>query len=185
MISFEPLRQDHLPLLLTWLNAPHVQNFWDRGTAWTESLVQGKYGTYIEGFKWVGQEKRPLHAFVICLCGEPIGYIQYYDAGHFPRVGYEMEGFDMAALDIFIGEVSALGKGNGSSSIKKLLSEYVWNEFDACFVDPDAANLGAIRAYEKAGFRFWKNVDNMTLMICRREDEDASDCLSAHSQCKR
>ena len=171
MISFQHLRQDHLPLLLLWLNAPHVQNFWDRGTEWTEGLVQGKYGTYIEGYKWVGQEKRPLHAFIIYLADRPIGYIQYYNAGHFPREGYELDHPRLAALDIFIGEESVLGKGYGSLSIKKFLSTYVWNDFHACFVDPDVSNIAAIRAYEKAGFHFWKQVDHMALMMCQKSKD--------------
>lgn len=166
MISFQPLRQEHLSFLHQWLNAPHVQSFWDRGTEWTESLVQGKYGTYIEGYKWIGQEKRPIHAFIIYLDDQPMGYIQYYCATHFPREGYEIEDPNLAALDIFIGEASLLGKGYGSYSIKQFLNDYVRKDFGACFVDPDISNVMAIRAYEKAGFRFWKQVDHMALMIC-------------------
>ena len=171
MIFFQPLRYDHLSLLLSWLNAPHVQKFWDRGTEWTESLVQGKYGTYIEGYKWIGQEKKPLRAFIIYLDETPVEYIQYYNAQHFPREGCEVDHPRLAALDIFIGEVSALGNGYGSSSIKNFLSKHVWNDFDACFVDPDISNIVAIRAYEKAGFRFMKNVDNIALMICQKPQE--------------
>jgi RimJ/RimL family protein N-acetyltransferase len=37
--------------------------------------------------------------------------------------------------------------------MKQLLKEHVNTHYDACIGDPDAANIKAIRAYEKAGFK--------------------------------
>ncbi len=59
----------------------------------------------------------------------------------------------MNGYDIFIGEEEYVGKGLGSHIMEQFLKEYVDPYYDACFVDPDPANVSAIRAYEKAGFK--------------------------------
>jgi RimJ/RimL family protein N-acetyltransferase len=41
--------------------------------------------------------------------------------------------------------------------------------YKACFVDPDTANIKAIRTYEKAGFKKIKMVKEGTIMWMVRE----------------
>lgn len=36
---------------------------------------------------------------------------------------------------------------------ERLLLQRQFNPYDACFVDPDTANIKAIRVYKKAGFK--------------------------------
>jgi len=113
-----------------------------------------------------------MHAFIVCVNGQEIGYIQYYNAYDFPREqGYEIEGLpqNMASLDVFVGEKEAMGKGWGPRVLNQFLEEHIFKDFDACFVDPDTANAQAIRAYEKAGFKKVKTVNEGTITWMVRE----------------
>jgi aminoglycoside 6'-N-acetyltransferase len=160
MMTFLPLQEKHFPLLLEWLETPHVKAWWDQDVHWTMELIEEKYGRYVKGFKRLalpnGVIEKPMHAFIMCIDGKEVGYIQYYSAYDFPRKqGDELKGLSssLASIDVFIGEESFIGKGFGPLLMEAFLNEHVFKHFDAVFVDPDAANLHAIRAYEKAGFQ--------------------------------
>jgi GNAT superfamily N-acetyltransferase len=86
----------------------------------------------------------------------PIGYIQIYvmdDVGSYPDA--VPAGTGVAGLDLFIGEETYLHRGIGSALLRYVLQEAVFNRLGAvaCFVDSAAANVTAIRTYEKVGFR--------------------------------
>lgn len=160
MMTFLPLQEKHFPLLLEWLETPHVKAWWDQDVHWTMELVKEKYGCYVKEFKRLTLSdkiiEKPMHAFIMCVDGVEVGYIQYYSAYDFPREqGYELKGLpsSLASIDVFIGEASFIGKGFGPLLMEAFLDEHVFKEFEAVFVDPDTANLHAIRAYEKAGFQ--------------------------------
>jgi len=160
LYSFTPLQTDHFPLLLQWLTAPHVHKSWDPQIEWNEKLVAEKYRPYVAGYKLVNGKKQPIHAFVIGFEEKPIGYIQLYEAILFPRQGYlleeqlpaELAPYKLAAIDLFLGEPSVLGKGHGARAIEQFLQEHAQSRFDGCIVDPEIENWAAIRTYEKAGF---------------------------------
>lgn len=170
MLSFVPLAKTHIPLLFSWLQHSHVQEFWDRGTTWTQDLVEEKYSRYVDGCK-------SLRAFLIHYAGAPVGYVQVYNAYDFPREGYDLsaalgyaqleEGGSLAALDLLIGEPEMTGKGIGTLALQAFLQEKVWPHFNACVTDPDPANTRAIRAYEKAGFRTIRKA-NPLIMVCHK-----------------
>ncbi len=93
-ITFAPLAELHFPLLLKWLEAPHVKAWWDKDVRWTAELIQEKYSDYVKGYKILQLADRtihkPIHAFVISLNSQPIGYIQCYNKHDFPsHHGYE------------------------------------------------------------------------------------------------
>lgn len=168
--TFTPLQENHFPLLLKWLKTPHVKAWWDQEVQWTPELIKDKYGSYVKGFKRLDLSeqsvKKPLHAFVIDVDGQEIGYIQYYNAYDFPREdNTPLEGLSksLAALDFFIGEADYLSKGLGSESLKQFLKDHIDPIYDACFVDPDTTNIQAIRTYEKAGFKKIKTVKEGTM----------------------
>lgn len=177
-ITFEPLRKSHFPLLLKWLESPHVKHWWDPNVNWTPKLIEKKYTSYTQGFKRLVLSdqviEKPMHAFIISLDGKAVGYIQYYNAYDFPREqGYRIKGLpkSLASLDIFIGERDEVSKGRGPLILEAFLRKHVFLHFDACFVDPDAVNFQAIRAYEKAGFEKIETIKNgaITWMVKRRE----------------
>lgn len=173
-ITFQPLQGSHFPLLLKWLETPHVKTWWDPDVVWTLEKIKEKYGSYVQGYKVEQGLKKPIQAYIVYAEDDLIGYVQVYNAYDFPREqGYEIEGLpdSLAALDIFIGEKEFLGKGLGVHIIKQFLAEHVDPHYEACFVDPDTANIKAIRAYENAGFKKIKMVKNGTITWMMREKE--------------
>ena len=63
-IQFIPLTHDHFPLLLTWLETPHVKAWWDQDVMWTAPKIDEKYGTYVQGYKILKGIQHPIHAFI-------------------------------------------------------------------------------------------------------------------------
>lgn len=173
-ITFSLLAEAHLPLLLKWLKTPHIKAWWDQDIIWTEALIREKFGDYIDGVKPIhlGDTtiSKPMHAFIIEINSTPVGYIQYYDVYDFPREdNISVEGLpnSCAGLDIYIGEAQYTGRGIGSQVLALFAEQYVFSEFSNIFVDPDTANVQAIRAYQKAGFEIIKRVGHVTWMVKR------------------
>ncbi len=170
--TFTPLQERHLPLLLAWLEAPHVKAWWDQDVQWTIELIKDKFSSYVHGYKIDGGVQKPVQAFIICADGKEIGYIQLYNAHDFAREdGITLDKLprSLAAFDIFIGDSAYVGKGYGSRIMKQFLEEFVDPVYEACFVDPDTANAQAIRAYENAGFEKIKTAKDgkITWMVRR------------------
>ncbi len=164
-ITFIPLAESHFLLLMKWLQAPHVKMWWDQDVQWTPELIKEKYGYYVNVSKLVHNnhgklEQKPIHAYIICLSDIPIGYIQYYNVHDFTRDQYQDVSElpkSCAGLDWYIGEIEFVGKNIGSKALALFLDKHVFQKFDYVFVDPDAANMAAIKAYEKSGFRKMKD----------------------------
>ncbi len=151
-ISFRGLRASDLDLMHRWLNAPHVRRWWyAEGTSHAE--IEDQYLPAIEG----REATRP---FVILHENKPIGYIQSYltsdDAEYASLVDVE----NSAGVDLFIGEAEYLHRGLGRHVIRNFLSEHVFSdpETEVCVIGPEPKNTAAIRAYEKAGFHYFKTI---------------------------
>jgi RimJ/RimL family protein N-acetyltransferase len=152
-ITFVPLAESHFPLLLKWLETPHVKKWWDQDVAYTMDLVREKYSSYIKGYKLVDGQQKPIQGFIIHNNQNPIGYIQIYNAYDFPR-SKTLSGLsaNLGAFDIFIGEESALQQGLGSKAIVEFLKLH-GNQYSYIFADPDINNVVAVKCYERAGFK--------------------------------
>ena len=66
-ITFEPLLESHFPLLLKWLETPHVKAWWDRDIKWTHQSIQQKYSTYVNRYKLDNDISKPINAYIICV----------------------------------------------------------------------------------------------------------------------
>lgn len=153
-ITFTPLSESHYPLLLKWLEAPHVKTWWDTDVTWTPELIREKYETYVKGYKLQNGMPKTIQAFIIHIDEIPIGYVQLYNAYDFPRRTSLTDLPDsLAAVDIFIGELSSLGKGIGLLALEIFLEKYCDNRYEAVFVDPNRENIAAVNTYEKFGFK--------------------------------
>jgi ADP-ribose pyrophosphatase YjhB (NUDIX family)/RimJ/RimL family protein N-acetyltransferase len=152
-ITFEPLHESHFPLLLKWLETPHVKKWWDQDVKYTLELVREKYGSYVKGYKLEDGQQKPIQGFIIYSSQNPVGYIQIYNAYDFPR-SMSLLGLpeNLGAFDIFIGEAAVLQQGLGSKAILEFLRQH-GKLYTHIFVDPDSNNVAAIKAYEKAGFK--------------------------------
>ena len=153
-ISFRRLRASDLELMHRWLNAPHVRRWWyAEGNSYAE--IEEHYLPAIEG-------REATKPFLILHRDEPIGYVQSCrisaedDETYASLVDVE----DPAGVDLFIGEPQYLHRGLGGHVIRRFLSEHVFSEpgIAVCVIGPEPKNIAAIRAYEKAGFRFFKTI---------------------------
>jgi aminoglycoside 6'-N-acetyltransferase len=153
-ISFRRLRASDLDLMHRWLNTAHVRRWWyAEGTSYAE--IEEHYLPAIEG-------REATRFFLILYEGEPIGFIQSYrisvedDETYAGLVDVE----DSAGVDLFIGEAKYLYRGLGRHVIRRFLSEHVFIDpgVEVCVIGPEPKNVAAIRAYEKAGFRFFKTI---------------------------
>ena len=83
--------------------------------------------------------------FIILLNGEPVGSVYLRDIDLDKKE---------AEYGIFIGEESARGKGVGTESAKLIL-KYAFDELklEKLFLRVFKNNPGAVRSYEKAGFK--------------------------------
>lgn len=170
-VTFESLHEKHLPLLLKWLQTPHVKEWWDKDVLWTIELVQKKYGTYTQGYKLENGAKKSINGFIIVLNDREVGYIQLYNAYDFPReddIQLDELPKSLAAIDIFIGEESYLGKRLSFLIMDQFLKTYVDPSYEACFVDPDSANIAAIRAYQKVGFEYLKTTKHGLWLVRKK-----------------
>ena len=104
-IIFKHLQRSHFPLLLKWLETPHVKAWWDPNLTWTPELIQEKYDSYVHGYKLENNIHKNIYAFIIKIDNKPIGYIQTYNAYDFHKNLYLNNlPKSLAAIDIFIGE---------------------------------------------------------------------------------
>lgn len=172
--DFPPLTEADLPLIRRWLLEPHVSRWWQdppRATYPDDELE--KYRRRI-----FGDDTDPTLLFFIRHGGRPIGFIQCYRIDDYDEYGRALAlDVPSAGIDLFIGEPDLIGKGLGPAAIRAFLRDVVFARYDVaeCVIGPSVRNLSAIRAYEKAGFVFLRDVvvpdepDPEHLMRIRRD----------------
>jgi aminoglycoside 6'-N-acetyltransferase len=143
-ISFRPLTKEDLPTLRTWLETPHVKEWWRDDV---ETSIK-EYGKEIE-------EGSATSFFVIVVDGRSVGMIQSYrvDAYDEYRAGVRID--DAAAVDLLIGNTSLTGSGLGPRVLSAFVEQVVKHRYpEARFLvaSPSVHNVRSIRAFEKAGF---------------------------------
>lgn len=97
--------------------------------------------------------------YIIELDGRPIGAIQSYRVDDHPGYAAHVAlGRAAIGIDLFIGEPDLVGKGHRPRLIRAFLRDVAFPRYriDLCVIGPTRGNAAAIRAYEKAGFRFLK-----------------------------
>jgi len=153
--EFPPLTEADLPLVRRWLLEPHVSRWWadpPRDTYPDDEL--DKYRARIRG------DDDPTLLFSIRHHGTSLGLIQCYRIGDDDEYAAALAlDAPAAAIDLFIGEPHEIGKGHGPRLIRAFLRDVVFATYDVdeCVIGPSVKNTSAIRAYEKAGFRFFKD----------------------------
>ncbi len=152
-IAFKQFTKSELPLWQRWIEIPHVKDVW-----FIEGYEAADY--MVEKIAGNGYD----YPFVICLEGQPIGYVQCCDLYAYrtlcsePKGLFTNEAKGTFCVDLFIADEAYLNKGYGTE-IVKLFCQKLINEFDAkkILIDPASSNKRAIRCYEKAGFTFVRN----------------------------
>jgi aminoglycoside 6'-N-acetyltransferase len=137
----------------TWLLRPHVRAWYDDVPA--QTYPDDSIAEYREAIR--GED--PTDLYLIKLDGRPIGEIQSYRVDDQPDYAAQIA-LDRPAvgIDLFIGEADLIGKGHGPALIRAFLRDVAFPRYgvDLCVIGPTRSNTAAIRAYEKAGFRFLK-----------------------------
>ncbi|MDF1653876.1 MAG: GNAT family N-acetyltransferase [Coxiellaceae bacterium] len=155
-ITFKPFTIDELPLWQQWIEVPHVKEVW-----------------FIDGYESADYIKQKIvgngydYPYVICVGGQPIGYIQCCDLYAYrticpePKGLFTQESKGTFCVDLFIADSDYLDKGYGTKIIKQFARMMI-NEFSAkqILIDPASSNKRAIRCYEKAGFTFVKTAND-------------------------
>jgi aminoglycoside 6'-N-acetyltransferase len=138
---FRDVRREDFPLLGRWLTEPHVAKWWGDPAEELESIETAMTSV----------ETRPL---IVEMDGVPIAYLQSYDPHLEEDHPYQDQPPGTLGIDISIGNPDLTGKGHGSAIIRQFCTELFAAGTARVVIDPDPANTQAIRAYEKAGFRF-------------------------------
>lgn len=153
-LSFRRVTMDDLPLLYRWLTMSHVNEWYGEGNRTYEETVAHYRGS-IEG-------GTPTDAYLILLDERPVGYIQGYVIADHPEYAAAVQVEEGAAgVDLYIGEPDLVHRGLGSTALRKFVEEIVFANprVSCCVIGPQPENKAAIRAYEKAGFRYFKTVE--------------------------
>jgi RimJ/RimL family protein N-acetyltransferase len=162
-LSLRRMRADEadLALILDWRRQPHVRAFWDNDDEpeITPDFVLANYAPMTD-------PSSDEVATIIELGETPIGYLQFYPWSGCPDEAREMQipmDGDPFGLDIFMGDPRFAGRGFGSRAVD-LACRYLFESRRATRVALLTAveNVGAQRAYEKAGF----------VRVCRALDVD-------------
>ena len=148
MIEFRPMTAEDLRLLHTWLQREHVKRWW-RDTETYEEVVEH----YLPGLE---------EHYVIAFDGRPVGMIQTYLVADYPEWQQIVEeGDGVAGVDLLIGEEELTGRGLGPRILEAFLRDVVFCRPDttACVATVEEANRRSWRAFEKAGFRHVRDVE--------------------------
>jgi len=138
--SFRPFRAADLPLMQTWLDAPHMQRWWGEAEP---ALAELRHAI----------EEPSTEPFLILIDGHPAGYIQSYDIHAEPDHPYRDQPPGSVGIDLSLGEADLLGAGHGPRIIEAFVARLFAAGASRIVIDPAPDNERAIRAYEKAHFR--------------------------------
>ncbi|MEP6694799.1 MAG: GNAT family N-acetyltransferase, partial [Chloroflexota bacterium] len=151
--TFAPLREQDLDRVRAWLLLPHVRR-------WYDDVAEDVFPDDTIAERRVAiRGDDPTDLFVIHLGGRPIGEIQSYRIEDHPEYAAMVAlGRPAFGIDLYIGEPDLIGKGHGPALIRAFLRDVGFPRYgvDLCVIGPTRGNTAAIRAYEKAGFRFLK-----------------------------
>lgn len=152
LVEFAP--GTHADLLKSWLARPHVIQWWGEQSQGLTAFLGRSPGT---------------HA-VIVADDVPVGYLCW---GRPPAEELAAAGLtdlpdDLVDIDILIGEPQFVGCGIGPRALRALL-ERLGQEVDVSWagVGTSRLNSAAISAFEKAGFRLFREFDDPDCGPCR------------------
>jgi aminoglycoside 6'-N-acetyltransferase len=138
--------QADLPLIERWLRSPDVARWWGASDRYLATLAQRAPDT---------------HA-VIAADGKPVGYLcwQRPSPSELEAAGLTDLPEDLVDIDIMIGEPEFLGRGVGPKALFLLLARLRGDGVRFAGLATSTSNRMAIRAFEKAGFRLFKDFED-------------------------
>lgn len=130
-------------MLARWLHRPHVARWWGDPEQALAAARQHPLATEA----------------VIEVDARPVGYLCWQRP---PREELATAGLsdlpdDLVDVDILIGETDALGQGVGPEALSQLMAKLRADGVQVVGLAAATANLRALRAYDKAGFRLFRD----------------------------
>ncbi len=163
VIEFQPVSDAHLPKLLDWLKEPHVRRWWGEPEREIELIRTGRSSGEAEGY-------------MVHVEGEPVGYVQAWSPGNFDEEDWQKkQPAGTLGVDVFVGDPATTGRGLGPAIVRAFCIKLLGEGAERIVIDPDVANVRAVRAYRKAGFLpvgEYRSSDGATLLM--RFDETES-----------
>ncbi len=137
LAAFDPGRD--IPILVTWLARPHVARWW--GDPAEALAASRRYPASNQAMIQVGTR--------------PVGYACWGTPSPEELVSAGLDDLptDLVDVDILIGEPDALGRGVGPTALRQLVARLHAGGVGVVGLAASVANLRALRAYHKAGFR--------------------------------
>ncbi|MFD3739148.1 GNAT family N-acetyltransferase [Streptomyces sp. NPDC058629] len=151
MITWRRLTEDDFPLLMSWLERPHVARWWNHETS--AEAVRRDFGPAVRG-------DEPSEELLAHLDGTPFGLMQRCRLADYPEYLVEVATLidvpsGAMTIDYLIGEPQLVGRGLGPRMIRSAV-QAIWDEHPeaSCVLVPvSAANRASWRALEKAGMQ--------------------------------
>jgi len=145
--------QADLPLLERWLLSPHVSRWWKPRDLQVTLLAQRSRATDA----------------IITADGEPVGYLCWQTPSPSELESAQLTGVpaNLVDIDILIGEPEFLGRGVGPQALVLLLAHLCREGAGFAGLGTSTSNHAAIRAFEKAGFRPFRDFEDPEYGPCR------------------
>lgn len=141
-LHLRPVTPGDWPLLMNWLRDPDVQRWWGRPSA-----VEAEIRLVLETPSAVGR--------IIEVNEKPVGYTHAIDATHWGEQLPDVLPEWTWDVDIVIAEHGFRGRNVGEAALDQLASEVFGSTFAmALSVFVSVRNEAAVRAYERAGFKW-------------------------------
>lgn len=156
-VHFEKATQEHINAIFTWLEAPHVQEFWDNTPEHREDIILFVNGRkapspYADGIftYWIGSiENEP---YCLLMTSEMLNSpdLPEYYLNCLSKTGKTY------SIDFMIGNKDYVAKGLASPTLEAFM-QYIHSQIDSTIdrfmIDPEESNARAKHVYEKAGFK--------------------------------
>ncbi|KZM50810.1 GNAT family N-acetyltransferase [Labrenzia sp. OB1] len=148
MVSFRPVTREDLPILADWMARPHWREWWgepETELGYIRDMIEGRDTTCPFIFRLEGVDK---------------GYCQVWYVGDQQETEF-VEDYpwlkwlpqDAAGVDLALAEERDLSRGLGTEVLRAFVRKLRREGHERIVIDPDPANLRAVKAYRKAGFR--------------------------------
>jgi aminoglycoside 6'-N-acetyltransferase len=135
----------HRPLIERWLRNPHVVRWWG---------IQEEFVSTLE------RRSPDTHA-LITAGGRPVGYLCWQHPSRAELVAAQLTDLPehLVDIDILIGEPTCIGRGIGPQALTLLLKRLESEGVEVAGLAASVSNRSAIRAFEKAGFRLFRDFE--------------------------
>jgi len=147
-VTLRLMTEHDLPMLHTWLNLPHILEWWG-GEEARPTLEE-----VLEHYRPRVLAKESVTMYIAMLASEPIGFAQSYIALGSGDGWWENETDPgVRGIDLSLANAAYLNHGLGTKMVRALV-ELLFTDLDVTKIQTDPApnNLRAIRCYENAGF---------------------------------